>query len=83
MARYDRRTLIRTASRVARALSDAPRVALAVGGDCTVGIGSVAGVQRAPSDVGVLYFDIHSDLNTPATAGDGLDVRIRRYRPRA
>jgi arginase len=60
-----------TAARVATALRDAPRVALVVGGDCTVGIGSVAGVQQALGDVGFLYFDIHSDLNTPATAGDG------------
>jgi arginase len=60
-----------TAAGVATALTDATRVVLVVGGDCTVGIGTVAGVQRALGEVGVVYFDIHSDLNTPSTAGDG------------
>lgn len=60
-----------TASRVAAALEQPDTIALVLGGDCTVGIGTVAGVQQALGDVGLLYFDIHSDMNTPATAGDG------------
>lgn len=60
-----------TAGRVADALADHKSTALVVGGDCTVGIGTIAGAQRARGDVGVLYFDIHSDLNNPQTAGDG------------
>jgi arginase len=46
-------------------------MALVLGGDCTVGIGTVAGIQRAIGPVGLVYFDLHSDLNTPATATDG------------
>jgi arginase len=60
-----------TAGRVADALAEPGRIALVLGGDCTVGIGTVAGAQDALGDVGVLYFDIHSDMNTPDTAGDG------------
>jgi arginase len=64
-------TVRATADRVADALADPDRVALVVGGDCTVGIGTIAGVQRLIGDVGVVYFDLHSDLNIPATARDG------------
>jgi arginase len=42
-----------------------------LGGDCTVGIGTVAGIQQAIGPVALAYFDLHSDLNTPATATDG------------
>ena len=33
-------------------------------------IGTVAGVQSAIGDVAVAYFDLHADLNTPASATD-------------
>jgi arginase len=60
-----------TAGRVADALGPGDRWALVLGGDCTVGIGTVAGAQAAVGDVAVVYFDLHSDLNTPASAPDG------------
>jgi arginase len=60
-----------TATRVADGLAVPGRVALVLGGDCTIGIGTVAGAQSALGDVGLLYFDLHADLNTPASAGDG------------
>jgi arginase len=60
-----------TANRVASALAGTDSTALVLGGDCTVGIGTIAGAQRALSELGVVYFDIHSDLNNPGTAGDG------------
>lgn len=61
-----------TATRVTDALADTDRRALVLGGDCTVGIGTIAGTQQAlGDDVAVVYFDLHSDLNTPATAPDG------------
>jgi arginase len=60
-----------TAHRVDAALGEHDRTVLVLGGDCTVGIGTVAGAQAARGPLGLLYFDIHSDLNTPATAGDG------------
>jgi arginase len=64
-------TVQTTADRVADAFSDRARIALVLGGDCTVGIGTVAGMRRAFGHVGVLYFDLHSDLNTPASGRDG------------
>jgi arginase len=60
-----------TASRVAHALVERDRIALVLGGDCTVGIGTVAGIQQAVGRVALAYFDLHSDLNTPASATDG------------
>jgi arginase len=60
-----------TATRVAKGLAVPGRIALVLGGDCTIGIGTVAGAQSALGDVGLLYFDLHADLNTPASAGDG------------
>jgi arginase len=60
-----------TARRVADALAEQDRTALVLGGDCTVGIGTVAGVQQAVGRVALAYFDLHSDLNTPASATDG------------
>jgi arginase len=60
-----------TARRVADALAEQDRTALVLGGDCTVGIGTVAGIQQAIGRVALAYFDLHSDLNTPASATDG------------
>src|SRR5215207_3232272 len=60
-----------TSTRVADALAVPGRIALVLGGDCTIGIGTVAGARSAVGDVGLLYFDLHADLNTPASVGDG------------
>jgi arginase len=60
-----------TAGRVADALVERDRIALVLGGDCTVGIGTVAGIRQAVGRVALAYFDLHSDLNTPASATDG------------
>jgi arginase len=42
-----------------------------LGGDCTVGVGTVAGAQAAEQQVGLVYFDMHPDLNTPETVVTG------------
>ena len=60
-----------TTRRVANALADNDRIALMLGGDCTVGIGTIASIQLAIGRVALAYFDLHSDLNTPASATDG------------
>jgi len=60
-----------TATRVAAALEEGDRTVLVLGGDCTVGIGTIAGVGAAIGDIAVVYFDLHSDLNTPDSATDG------------
>jgi arginase len=61
----------RTATRVADALRERDRTILVLGGDCTVGIGTIAGARSALGDLAVAYFDLHSDLNTPVSATDG------------
>jgi arginase len=54
------------AARVAAAIADGRR-ALVLGGDCTVELGVVAGAGSA----GLVYFDMHPDLNTPETIPGG------------
>jgi arginase len=59
-----------TASRVRAALGDGEAV-LVLGGDCTVGLGTIAGHLPTSGRLGVVYFDIHADLNTPESVRDG------------
>jgi arginase len=59
-----------TAARVRAALTDNEAV-LVLGGDCTVGLGTIAGHLPSSERLGVIYFDIHADLNTPASVRDG------------
>jgi arginase len=59
-----------TAERV-RAAVDAGELALVLGGDCTVGIGTVAGHLPGEGRLGVVYLDMHGDLNTPDSVRDG------------
>ena len=47
------------------------RIALVLGGDCTVGIGTVAGVLDVHPSVALIYFDLHADMNTPESVVDG------------
>ena len=44
---------------------------LVLGGDCTVGIGTVAGHAAADERVGLVYFDTHADLNVPDSVSEG------------
>ncbi|HKR98305.1 MAG TPA: arginase family protein, partial [Candidatus Dormibacteraeota bacterium] len=56
-----------TADRVRIAAAEGRRV-LVLGGDCTVGVGTLAGL---PAGTGLLYFDMHPDLNVPSSVPDG------------
>ncbi|KAI2500049.1 Arginase family [Fragilaria crotonensis] len=47
------------------------RFPLLLGGDHSIGIGSLAGVLRARPNTGVLWVDAHADLNTPAISESG------------
>ena len=65
--------------RVARTAADAVAGALAggalplvLGGDCTITLGVVAGVQRIDPAAGLLYFDGDADLSTPDTTSSGV-----------
>jgi arginase len=44
---------------------------LVLGGDCTVGVGTVAGAVAADTDPRLVYLDLHPDLNTPDAVPDG------------
>ena len=59
-----------TARRVAESVA-AGEMALVLGGDCTVGIGTVAGQVSAGGRVGLIYFDTHADLNVPDSVREG------------
>lgn len=44
---------------------------LVLGGDCTVGLGSIAALLSAGEDPGVVYLDLHADMNVPSSVTDG------------
>jgi arginase len=45
---------------------------IVLGGDCTISLGIVAGLQRVHDDVGVAYIDGDADLSTPARTHSGI-----------
>jgi arginase len=66
------------AASVARAVADRVRdgiedgaAILVLGGDCTVELGTVAGASVGAGDVGLVYIDLDTDLNTPQSVEDG------------
>jgi arginase len=59
-----------TAGRVATALAE-ERAVLVLGGDCTVELGTVAGALAGTENVGLIYIDLDTDLNTPESTDDG------------
>ena len=59
-----------TADRVATALAE-DSATLVLGGDCTVGLGTVAGGLRGTESIGLVYVDLDTDLNTPESTEDG------------
>jgi arginase len=59
-----------TGERVASALA-ADAAVLVLGGDCTVELGTVIGALKGTQNVGVVYIDLDTDLNTPESTQDG------------
>jgi arginase len=59
-----------SARRVRDAIAER-EVTLVLGGDCTVGIGTVAGHVAGDERVGLIYFDTHADLNVPDSVREG------------
>jgi arginase len=64
--------------RAARAVADEVEYAtrdgsvlIVLGGDCTITLGVLAGLQRVAPDTGLVYFDGDADLGTPG-AGSGI-----------
>jgi arginase len=66
--------VVATASAVRRAAAQAlaeGRFALVLGGDCTVGLGTIAAAVEAGPQLGLVYVDMHADLNVPGSVVDG------------
>ncbi|XP_054015133.1 arginase, hepatic [Hylaeus anthracinus] len=56
--------------KVQKVLNDGRRV-LTIGGDHSVGIGTIDGHVKVKKDVGVIWVDAHADLNTNKTSESG------------
>ena len=66
--------VLATAKRVAQHVQSAAldqSFVLVLGGDCTVGIGTVAGLSALQRSLGLVYMDYDCDLMTPQTTTDG------------
>jgi arginase len=60
------------ARETAQRVASTEGLSLVLGGDCTIGLGTVAGVQAARGGrVGLLYFDLHPDMNVPSSVREG------------
>ena len=62
------------AVRVAEAASGAAGAGglpVVVSGDCLTALGTMAGLQRAGVDAGIVWFDAHGDVQTPETTASG------------
>ena len=69
--------VVRVARRVADAVAACraeDRVPILLGGDCTITLGAVAGVQRRHPDAGLLYLDGDADLARPGHGTGILDA---------
>src|SRR5215213_228536 len=59
-----------TAARV-RDAAEAGRLPFVAGGDCTIELGTVAGLLPSGGRLGLIYFDLHPDLNVPESIKEG------------
>lgn len=69
--------VLRAAAAVADAVERAAAndaVLVVLGGDCTVTLGVLAGLQRVAPDTGLVYFDGDADLGTPSHGTGILDA---------
>jgi arginase len=58
-----------TAARVESTLDDGP--VLVLGGDCSIELGVLSGHLARDESVGLVYLDLHPDLNTPKSVVEG------------
>jgi arginase len=59
-----------TAARVQQVVGEG-KIPLVLGGDCTVEVGTVAGHVPSGGRLGLIYFDLHPDLNVPESVRPG------------
>jgi arginase len=60
-----------TAERVESALAEDGGPLLVLGGDCSIELGTLAGHLARDESVGLVYLDLHPDLNTPESVVEG------------
>ena len=68
-------TVVEVASGVADAVAAAlagGRLPVVLGGDCTITLGALAGLQRHDPGAALIYFDGDADLGTPQTTSSGV-----------
>jgi arginase len=68
-------TVVQVASGVADAVATAlagGRLPVVLGGDCTITLGALAGLQRHDPAAALIYFDGDADLGTPQTTPSGV-----------
>ncbi|MGH2499554.1 MAG: arginase [Candidatus Limnocylindria bacterium] len=68
------REIVRVAEELARLVAEIERggaLALVIGGDHSIAMGTLAGIARAGRRPGVVWLDAHGDINTPETTPSG------------
>ncbi len=66
--------IVRAAEELATVVADIVRggaIPVVLGGDHSIGMGTIAGLARAGHRVGVIWVDAHGDINTPDTTPSG------------
>jgi arginase len=59
-----------TAGRLSEAVSQG-HIPVVIGGNCTVELGVVAANLKQCESLGLIYLDLHADMNTPRSTADG------------
>lgn len=63
-------TIERVRDQATAALAEGSSV-LVLGGDCTTGLGSLAALTATNEHAGLIYLDLHADMNVPSSVPDG------------
>ena len=62
--------VVQTQERVRTAVASG-HIPLVLGGNCTLEIGAIAGHLPTVDRIGLIYLDLHVDLNTPSSTREG------------
>ena len=66
--------IVRASEELARAVEEIVRagsIPVVLGGDHSIAMGTIAGLDRAGKRAGVIWIDAHGDINTPETSPSG------------
>ena len=58
-------------AKVVAEIAKAGNIPVVLGGDHSIGMGTIAGLDRAGKRAGVIWIDAHGDINTPETTPSG------------